>query len=132
MIDQGFGFDSPVQQTEEDTFVEVCYAKSIAEAATICKLLETYAIAALVETDPTLRNECGVAVLVQADRLVEASEILTLDGRSDDVGTVADLGSEPDLLDLDSSDLEANSDDDDDDDEDDDLAIDLFEDRPDF
>jgi len=129
MIDQGFGFDSTVQQTREDTFVEVCYAKSVEDASSLCRLLAEHAIAALVETAPAIPGRCGVAVLVRADRLVEASELLTLEMQDQDTGDAVDPAGDSDVLDLDSPDLASEQDDDDDDD---DSTVDLFEDPPDF
>ncbi len=129
MIDQGFAFDRAAQQTDADTFVEVCYAESIEDASSLCKMLEQHAITALVETDPTLPEQCGVAVLVRADRLVEASEILTLEPRHHDAGEVVFVG-DPDAHDPDCP--EAASDQDEDEDDEDDAAVDLFEDHRDF
>ncbi len=130
MIDQGFGSERVVQQAGEGTFVEVCYAQSMEDASSLCKLLEQHAIKALVETDPTIPDECGVAVLVGSDRLVEASEILTLEPQQHDAGDFADLGTEPD--DHDPVCSEPTSDQDDDEEDEDDTAVDLFEDSPDF
>ncbi len=129
MIDQGFGFDSTVQQTGEDTFVEVCYAKSVEDASSLCRLLAEHAIMALVEADPAIPGQCGVAVLVRADRLVEASEVLTLATQDPDTGDAVDLEGDSEVPDLDSSGLASDQDDDDDDD---DSTVDLFEDPPGF
>lgn len=64
-------------------FVEVIFAKSVDEAEDHRTILEERSIPALVEPAPEEPSQSGVAVLVPSDRLVEASEVLTMNAHDD-------------------------------------------------
>ncbi len=96
-----------VQRTAEAEFVEVMFAKSSDEASQCRTLLEDRGISARVRFDGGDVRDTGVPVLVPADCLDDAAELLAMRVQDDD-----EVDGE-DLTDVDS--------DDDDDDEDDDL-----------
>ncbi len=78
MVDEGVGSGNILDgvEVEPENFVEVMFAKSVAEAKDCCGYLAQQHIAARIEVDPDVSRRCGIAVSVPADRLVEASELL--------------------------------------------------------
>lgn len=84
MVDEGFGSGSLLQKVEGDSFVEVMFAKSRDEADGCKGLLLERQIPARLEVDPNVAKRCGIAVLVPADRLIEASELLASKAQDDD------------------------------------------------
>jgi hypothetical protein len=76
MVDEGLGSGDTLEKTEDNGFVEVMFAKSLNEATGCHSLLQERQIPARVEVDSAVAKRCGIAVLVPADRLIEASELL--------------------------------------------------------
>ena len=108
MGDQGVeSGGNTVHRTAEAEFVEVMFAKSSDEASQCRTLLEDRGISARVRFDGGDVRDTGVPVLVPADCLDDAAELLAMRVQDDDEENGEDL------TDVDS--------DDDDDDEDDDL-----------
>ena len=95
-----------VQRTAEAEFVEVMFAKSSDEASQCRTLLEDRGIAARVRFDGGNVRDSGVPVLVPADCLDDAAELLAMRVQDDDEEDGEDL-------------TDVDSDDDDDDDDDD-------------
>lgn len=114
MGDQGVEFGgNAVQRTSEAEFVEVMFAKSSDEASRCCALLEDKGIPARVRFDGGNVRDTGVPVLVPADCLDDAAELLAARVQDDDEEDVDDFG------DTDADDDEDDEfDDDQDDDED--------------
>lgn len=102
-------------------FVEVMYAKSLDEADRLCALLQQKSIPATIEQDPVLPTQCGVAVLVPSEKLVQASQVLTLMAHDDedDEDFEFDDDEDEDLDDFDDDEDDYDDDDDIDDDDDD-------------
>lgn len=123
MMDEGMNSGNVLHWVDGTKYVEVMFAKSVNEARDCIGFLEDRLIPARLENTRELSQTCGVAVLVPADRFVEASEVLA--ARDEDEGADSDVDSEDELEDLD-DDLDEDEDDDDefededDDDEDDD------------
>lgn len=84
MADPIAGSESAAQEGEAVEFVEVIFAKSIGEAKLHCGMLEAYSIPSRVEKVREEVCQRGVAVLIPADRLVEASEILAVQTSADE------------------------------------------------
>jgi len=84
MADKGVGSHDLVEQIESDGFVEVMFTKSMNDATDCRSLLLARQIPAEVEADPNVSRQCGIAVLVPADRLVEASELLAFRAQDND------------------------------------------------
>ncbi|MFH1417378.1 MAG: hypothetical protein ABII12_03720 [Planctomycetota bacterium] len=125
MADEGVGSRDLVKQIESDGFVEVMFTKSMSEATDCRRLLLARQIPAEVEADPNVSRQCGIAVLVPANRVVEASELLAAraqDNHSfdDDYVEIDDLDGDDDFDDDDDDDEEEFADDYDDDLDDDD------------
>ncbi len=133
MADEGVGSRDLVEKIESEGFVEVMFTRSMSEATDCRSLLLNRQIPAEVESDPKVSSQCGVAVLVPADRLIEASELLAV--RAQDNEDLDDDSDEVDDLDDDEDfDDDGIPDDDDfDDDFDDELGDeDNFEDDDDY
>jgi len=76
---QGFSTEHVTPDSERLDYVEVVFAKSLDEAGTHRTILAGRGIPALIESLSVDRpSQCGVAVLVPQNRLIEASEILTM------------------------------------------------------
>ena len=119
MMDKSVGTDNIMDPSGHGAFVEVMFAKSIAEARQCCGILEEQQIPAQLEAGADVQSS-GVAVLVPAERFVEASEVLAIRAHDDDISD-DDVGSD----DMDDTDDDIDDDfDDDDDDDDDDVADD--------
>lgn len=127
MVDEGVGSGNILDGVgiEPENFVEVMFAKSVAEAKDCCGFLAQQHIAARIEVDPDVSRRCGIAVSVPADRLVEASELLAArsqedeDEEDDDYDDDYDDEDEDEYEDDDEEDDEEEYDDDDDEYEDD-------------
>ncbi len=112
MGDQGVeSGGNAVHRTAEAEFVEVMFAKSPDEACECCTLLEDRGISARVNFDGGNVRDTGVPVLVPADRLDDAAELLAMRVQDDDEEDGDDLG------DADPADDEDDEDDDFDDDD---------------
>jgi hypothetical protein len=99
-------------------FVEVIFAKSVDEAEDHRTTLVGRSIPAFVEPTPEEPAQSGVAVFVPSNRLIEASEVLTMSAH-DDIENDSDILDNPDLDDFEEdSRLDPLVDDDDLDDED--------------
>ncbi len=120
MGDQGVeSGGNTVHRTAEAEFVEVMFAKSSDEASQCRTLLEDRGIAARVRFDGGDVRDTGVPVLVPADCLDDAAELLAMRVQDDDEENGEDL------TDVDSDDDDNDVDDDlDDDDEDGDFVDD--------
>ncbi len=84
MVDEGIGSGGLLQKVEQVSFVEVMFAKSLDEADGCRSFLLERQIPARLEMDPNVAKRCGIAVLVPADRLIEASELLASKAQDDD------------------------------------------------
>lgn len=134
MVDEGVGSRDLVKQIESGGFVEVMFTKSMSEATDCRRLLLARQIPAEVEADPNVSKQCGIAVLVPANRVVEASELLASraqdkDDLADDYEVDNDLDDDDDYDDDEDDDEEDEDEFADDDDRDDD---DNFEDDDDY
>ncbi|HVP10378.1 MAG TPA: hypothetical protein VMV94_04225 [Phycisphaerae bacterium] len=110
MVDEGLGSGNTLEKTEDNAFVEVMFAKSLIEANGCENLLQKHEIPARVEIDSEVTRRCGIAILVPADRLIEASELLASRAQDEE---------DPDDYEDDEEELDDDFDDDDDyDDED--------------
>ncbi len=65
-------------------YVEVAFARNKADAEVIRLLLASSSVPAQIESDTAGSMQRGIAVLVPADKLVEASEILTVRAEDDE------------------------------------------------
>ena len=127
MVDEARDSDNVLDQVDAASYVEEMFAKGLAEANLCCEYLEKQQIPARLESASVVTRASGVAVLVPADRFLEASELLAarLQGDIDEESAGDD---ELDELDDDAEDdLDDDDDDDDDDIDDDDDADDLEE-----
>ena len=121
MGDQGVEFGgNAAQRTAEAEYVEAMFAKTPDEASSCCALLENRGIPARVEIDGENARDTGVPVLVPADRLDDAAELLAARAQDDDDEDMDDFGD----LDPDDDDDDDDDDFDDDQDEDDDYIDD--------
>lgn len=120
MVKLGVGSEDLLLNEKGFNFVEVLFARSRNEAERCCRRLEAVSIPAQVESAASLPSECGVAVLVPAARLVEASEILTRMAHDDEDDDFEIDDDEDDDYGSDDDDLEFDDDDDDDEFDDDD------------
>jgi len=84
MVDEGYGSGNLLQKIEGEGFVEVMFAKSTSEADGCMGFLLERQIPARLEVDPNVAKRCGIAVLVPASRLIEASELLATKAQDDD------------------------------------------------
>lgn len=84
MVDEDVGPENTIERTGDESFVEVMFAKSLDEAAGCRTLLLERRIPARVEVDSEIAKRCGIAVLVPADRLIEASELLASRAQDED------------------------------------------------
>lgn len=107
--------EAPSSEKGFDHFVEVIFAKNREDADQIRALLTASAIPSEIESDMAATAQRGVAVLVPADKLVQASEILTVRAEDDDDFIDDDEGDDED----DDYDDDFEDDDDYDDDEED-------------
>lgn len=82
-MEYGLGAGQITPMAGDVSFVEVIFAKSVDEAEDHRTILEGRAIPAFVEPAPVEPSRSGVAVLVPSDRLVEASEALTMNAHDD-------------------------------------------------
>jgi hypothetical protein len=126
MVDEAHDSDNLLDQADIASYVEVMFAKSLAEANLCCDYLGKQQIPARLESAAIVSRANGVAVLVPSDRFIEASELLAsrLQGDIDDDS--ADEGL--DELDDDADELDDDDDDDDFDDDDDEDELDDDED----
>ena len=127
MVDEAHDSDNVLDQVDAANYVEVMFAKGLAEANLCCEYLEKQQIPARIESAGVVSRASGVAVLVPSDRFLEASELLAarLQGDIDEESAGDD---ELDELDDDAEDeLDDDDDDDDDDDLDDDDDADVLE-----
>lgn len=85
--------------TGDVSFVEVIFARSVDEAEDHRTILEERSIPAFVEPAPIEPSQSGVAVLVPSDRLVDASEVLTMNAH-DDIENDSDILDNADLDDV--------------------------------
>jgi hypothetical protein len=97
MVDEGLGSGNLLEKTEDATFVEVMFAKSLDEAAVCQSFLQEQQIPARVEIDSAVAKRCGIAILVPSDRLIEASELLA--SRAQDDENLDDYEDDDDELD---------------------------------
>lgn len=118
MVDEDIGPENTIERTGDESFVEVMFAKSLDEAAGCRTLLLERRIPARVEVDSEIAKRCGIAVLVPADRLIEASELLASRAQDED-GDFDDYEEEEDDEDLDDFDDEDQEDEEPEDDDDD-------------
>lgn len=118
MVDEDYGSGSLLQKVENESFVEVMFAKSSGEAEGWRTFLLERQIPARLEIDPNVAKRCGIAVLVPADRLIEASELLASKAQDDE-----------DFEEFDDDDDEEDADDYDDDYEDDDEEDEEYDDE---
>ncbi|HKQ49987.1 MAG TPA: hypothetical protein VJZ71_18070 [Phycisphaerae bacterium] len=120
MKDETMGSGNVLHWVDGTKYVEVMFAKSVSEARECIGFLEDQLIPARLENTRELAQNCGVAVLVPADRFVDASELLA--AREEEEGTDSDVESDDELEDADDDVEEEEEDEDDefDDDEDDD------------
>jgi hypothetical protein len=116
MADEGIGSGNIVHETEDDNFVEVMFAKSMDEAADCRRLLQERSIPARVEVDSEIAKRCGIAVLVPADRLLEASELLASKAQDDDYEFEEEEEEEDEEKEVDDDEYEDDDYEDDDDD----------------
>ncbi len=127
MVRMDTGSENNARPMMEADFVEVMYARTPDEASHLRSFLSEKAIPALVERNPDLPDQCGVAVLVPSEKLVEASQQLTWlmahDDDDDEDVEFDDDDDDDDLDDFDDDDDDPDFDDDDDDDTDDDDDI---------
>ncbi len=117
MMDEGMGSGNVLHWVDGTKYVEVMFAKSVNEARSCIGYLEDRLIPARLENTSELSQNCGVAVLVPAERFVEASEVLA--SRDEDADTENDMEGEDELEDVD-DDLDDEDDDEEDDFDDDD------------
>lgn len=107
-------------------YVEAMFARSPGEAEDSLDLLLACGIPARLEDSPRIVGKQGIAVLVPAHRLIEASDLLTAHARRDEDEELDDVDEDED------DDLEEDEDEDEDDDDfDDDLDDDLDDDEDD-
>lgn len=121
MKEESMGSGNVLHWVDGTKYVEVMFAKSVSEARECIGFLEDQLIPARLENTRELAQNCGVAVLVPAERFVDASELLA--AREEEGGAESDVESEDDLEDADDDvdeDEEEEEDDDFDDDDDDD------------
>jgi hypothetical protein len=114
MVDDGMGARKVMEGSASTGFVEVMFASTRDEASDCCHLLEDANIPARLEDTLGRSRETGVAVLVPADRLVEATEFL-VSRVGHEMGSDEDEG---EFGDEDADDLDDDYDDDEDDDDD--------------
>ncbi len=95
-MEYGLGAGQITPMAGDVSFVEVIFAKSVDEAEDHRTILEERSIPAFVERAPEKPSQSGVAVLVPSDRLVEASEVLTINAH-DDVAIDSNNLDHPDL-----------------------------------
>jgi len=88
-----------ISMASDVNFVEVIFAKSVDEAEDHRTTLEGRSIPAFVEPAPEEPSLCGVAVLVPSNRLIEASEVLTMNAH-DDIENDSNILDNPDLDDF--------------------------------
>ncbi|MCG8408240.1 MAG: hypothetical protein MI923_23820 [Phycisphaerales bacterium] len=84
MVEQIISFGNTLQEVDRCDFVEVIFARTRNEAGDYRALLEGHGIASRIETGLHTPSQYGVAVLIPKDRLVEASEILTIQAQEPD------------------------------------------------
>lgn len=84
MVEQIIGFGNTLQEVDNTDFVEVVFARTLDEARDYCTLLEEHSISSRIEPGLHSASQCGVAVLIPHDRLIEASEILTIQAQDHD------------------------------------------------
>jgi hypothetical protein len=123
MKDETISSGNVLHWVDGTKYVEVMYAKSVSEARDCIEFLEDRLIPARLENTRELTQNCGVAVLVPADRFVEASEVLSAreeaDSGDSDVESEDELEGADDDLDEDDEDEDDEFDDDEDEDDDD-------------
>lgn len=122
MVRLDVDMDTGVCRTDDTQFVEVSFARNLTDAERLRRYLETRSIPAQTERNLDLPVQCGVAILVPAERLVDASEMLTKmahDDEDDDfvIDDDDDDDSDDDFEDDDDVDLDDDSDFEDDDDD---------------
>jgi hypothetical protein len=131
MVEEGLDSGNALDRTENGQFVEVMFAKSTDQASVCCDFLEQQQIPARLEPAAVSARSSGVAVLVPADRLVEASELLAslAHDEEEEVGD-EDVDDVDDELDGEDDDLDEDDEDDDYEDDADDEDEDEEEDYP--
>jgi hypothetical protein len=117
MKDENMSSGNVLHWVDGTKYVEVMFAKSVSEARECIGFLEDQLIPARLENTRELAQNCGVAVLVPADRFVDASELLA--AREEEEGADSDVEGDDDLEDAD-DDAEDEEEDDEDDEFDDD------------
>ena len=121
MTDNGVASAEWLNDVDSGGFVEVMFAKSQHEASDLRHLLTERSIPVRLEKNPAAISRSGIAVLVPAARLVEASELLTDLDQSEEE-EFDDTGDEDDEFE------DEDDDDYDDDDSDDDYEDEEYED----
>lgn len=114
----GIGGGQALDEQGNTAFVEVLFARTPDEAADCRHLLEARGIPARVESGTQDGRHGDIAVLVAADRLVDASELLTSQDQAEDSDEDCEMGKD------DADNLEEDDDEDDDDNDDDDDGFD--------
>lgn len=135
MMDHNMAATDTLNSTHEEELVEVMYARTVGEAKACIRELLASDIPARMESGMGLGD--GVAVLVPADRLILASEILAAKADDDEDEEEDEETAEDDTDDadeeFDDEDEEFDDDEDEDDlDDDDDDEEEEFEDDDDF
>ncbi len=130
MLKRVVGAKQEQDDRTEPGFVEAMFARTRGEAEDGVDLLGAFGIPARLEDSAVFGGKQGIAVLVPADRLIEASDLLTAHARRDDDEELDDLDEEEDE-DFDDEDEEEDEDEDDDFDDDLDEDEDFDEDEED-
>jgi len=109
MVDKAIQIERAVVQTDEADFVEIMFARSPCEASKCCSLLEDHGVPARVEAHHEEAEDAGVPVLVPAECLEQAAELLAMraqddeeDDEEEEEATIEDVDDEldePDELD---------------------------------
>lgn len=95
-MEHGLGAGQVIPLAGDACFVEVIFAKSVDEAEDHRTILEERSIPAFVEPAPEEPSLSGVAVLVPSDRLIDASEVLTMN-TPDDIENDSNILDNPDI-----------------------------------
>ncbi len=121
MMDEDAGSRNVLQHRADAGFVEVMFARTDVEAAELVAFLTEQHIPAKQENAAGLMRGCGVAILVPANRFVEASELLAARTQDEEEDTDDEVSDDDDLDTVDDDDdLDDDEDEDDEDDFDDD------------
>ncbi|MFQ5422660.1 MAG: hypothetical protein ACE5F9_01635 [Phycisphaerae bacterium] len=104
MADRSIQIERVAAQTSDPGFVEIMFARSPGEASRCCSLLEDHGVPARVEAHHEDAEDTGVPVLVPAECLEQAAELLAMraqddEEEGDEEETVGDVDDELDELD---------------------------------